>query len=274
MQSKINMKNNLKYLLSGIIISSTFFSCDNTEPFYNQTFTRYAIVREYASEVKLDFDCTDESATFSNFKSHDDLATFGVHNGSHVLVRIQYDISSSSNSNPYSIESMDTLKTTSIDTVSFQDSLDVYFYFQTRNLGIEYPSVWCVDNYLNLSFSYFPNATNPNLTKFYLCPKDVVSDTLRMRLISENTDTTITSAYSIWRSYDMLSLLEIEPNNNEVKTNLDNIITTLQNLPNDSIFIEVATSDSLHIFDNKLYGGKWRRVSGSKRVVKMKNFYK
>lgn len=269
------MKKNLFIsLFCGIIISSVLFSCDNSEPYYYETFTRYATVRESISKVWLDFDCTGESVVLSNFKKHEDLSNFGVHDGSRVLVRISLNVAANSTSNPYSIESMDTLTTTSIDTVSFQDSLDVYFYFQTRNLGIEYPSVWCVDNYLNLSFSYFPNATNPNLTKFYLCPKDVVSDTLRMRLISENTDTTIKSASSIWRSYDMLSLLKIEPNNNEVKTNLDNIITTLQNLPNDSIFIEVATSDSLHIFDNKLYGGKWRRVSGSKRVVKMKNFYK
>lgn len=93
-----------------------------------------------------------------------------------------------------------------------------------------------------------------------------------MRLIGENTDTVITSASSKFFAYDMLSLKTVEPENIEIKNNIDNILSALSSLSNDSIYIEVATSDSLHIYDKNFKG--WRGVSGSQRVVKMKNFFK
>lgn len=267
------MKRNLFIsLFCVIIISSVLFSCDDSEPYYHETFTRFATVRESSSKIWLDFDCTGESVVLSNFRKHEDLNTFRVHDGSRVFVRISLEIAANSTSNLYSIESLDTLTSRQIDTIDFQDSLDIYYYFINTDLGYEYPEVWAVDQYLNLAFSYFPNPTNNNLAKFYLCPKDVKGDTLRMRLISENTDTVITSASSKILFYDMLSLKTIVPENNEVKNNIANILSALNNLPNDSIYIEIATSDSLHIFDPN--PKRWRGVSGSKEVVKMKNFFK
>lgn len=267
------MKRNLFLsLFCGIIISSVFFSCGDSEPYYHETFTRIATVRESVSEVWLDFDCIDQSIELSNFKKPEDLSTFSVHNGSRVLARISLDVAANSITNKYSVEKMDTISSRQIDSIVFQDSLDIYFELKKTDLGYEYPSVWTVDQYINFAFSYFPNATDPNLTEFYLCPKDVKGDTLRMRLISENTDTAIAkSAKSIMRSYNMLSLKTIVPENDNVKNNLDIILSALSELQNDSIYVEVATADSLHIYDRNLPG--WRGIKGSIRVVKMKNFF-
>lgn len=259
-------------LFCGIIVSSVLSSCDDSESSYREHFTRFASVRVSATKVWLDFDCSNETYVMTNFRKHEDLNTFQVHDGSRVLARILYDVPENSTYGTFSIERMDTILSKQIDTNAFQDSLDIFFYFIKTDLGIEYPEVWTADQYLNVSFSYFPNATNPNLTKFYLCPKDVKGDTLRMRLIGENTDTVITSASSKFFAYDMLSLKTVEPENIEIKNNIDNILSTLSSLSNDSIYIEVATPDSLHIYDKNFKG--WRGVSGSQRVVKMKNFFK
>lgn len=267
------MKRNLLIsLFSGIIISSIFFSCDETEPYYHETFTRFATVRESGSSVWLDFDCINQSIVLSNFNNHDHLNTFKVHNGSRVLATISLDLTAGSASNPYTVKNMDTLSSKPIDPIEFQDTLGLFFYFSPIDLGFLYPSVWAVDQYINVSFSYFPNPENPELTNFYFCPKDVKGDTLRMRLISENTDTAIaeTAESKMW-AYNMLSLKTIVPENDNVKNNLDVILSALSELPNDSIYVEVATADSLHIYDRNLKG--WRGVKGSKRVIKIKNVF-
>lgn len=240
-------------------------SCDKVKrDSYSGNFCRIATVSINESHnPKLKIDYTGEDITLSNFKSESDIDVFKARNGERVIADISYDFIPSADLYKYQLNALSEIAIAPLDwgTVD-QDTLGSYFHFSTLQLNLDfaYPQIWTNGHFLNATVSYYPDPDIPEeQNTINLYPRSMKGDTLCMLIkpVIPGTSRKF-SGKSSYCCYDLSSIATVK------SATASSLMQQMRETGKDSLYLEIATCDSLEIFE----GTGITRIKGAKAVVK------
>gem|GEM_PF-6154225 len=222
--------------MSTLLAALFFVSCDKADqPTYTTTLLRLATVVETPYAASLSIDCTGESFIIEGFSTPADIQKYGLRNGARVFAQITAKITGSNDNVSFSLDRIDSLTVNPIRSDEYDASHGSYLYFGPLALnGITYPQIWSNGNFFNIVPVFYPvDDASYNVSLHTDC---IMGDTLLLRLTSDIPGSDLKSdAHPTLFTYDISQISDTT------------FTSALADLDTDSIYVTVATCDTLSI---------------------------
>lgn len=224
------------------------------QPSYTQSILRIVTVESNPYGLKLNVDYTGESFKFNNFNKESDMDLFKVRNGNRALASIEVRMVGDANLAQFNVLSLDTLKTQPLNMDAFQDTVGTLLDFAVLRLDNQfvYPKLWTNAQYLNVSPYFYPRGIQDNSkATFRLHPNKVSNDTLYLTMAVDSiaSDTRYTPENRYY-CYDLTTIRDTVGISPKMKTRMESILSQLNALNKDSLYITVSTCSTLETYVN------------------------
>ncbi len=229
---------------------------------YSGTFSRIVTVQQSGDAVSMRMDCTKDVIQIKNFQKTEDMKAFGANPGDRGVARISYNAIPSANLTTNMLESFTKFTFSRLNwSERPQSKLASYFYFTNFSMGdVVYPFIWSAGHHINTTIGFYPDPSIPDKDNtIELYPVGLRKDTLSMLLVSNFPGTCHQySVREVFLDYDLSEIAAVD----DIRAN--ELYQSMMALGKDSIYVEIATCDSLQLID----GSQLRKVKGGKLVTR------
>lgn len=257
----MNRSNTVIIAISAILITS----CKPVQRSeFNGSFPRIATVELRSGVPYLNLDCTTETYSASNFRTAEDMKQFNVNEGDRGVAVFSYQIIPSADLYIYNLDDFRKFVISGFNWGECPNSeIGSYLFFTNKPMGdVSYPVIWSAGHHFCMTVNYYPGKNaEPKENILELYPRSMRGDTLSMLLYSNFPETArdgATDAVQATLDFDLSEIVQV----NSYKA--QEILSGLRKLGSDSIYVEIATCDSLDIID----GTQHRRLAGGKIVTR------
>ncbi len=229
---------------------------------YSGTFYRIVTIQQSGDAVSMKMDCTTDVIQIKNFQKAEDLKAFGANPGDRGVASISYTAIPSANLTTNMLESFRKFTFSRLNwSERPQSKLASYFYFTNFSMGdVVYPFVWSAGHHLNTTIGFYPDPNIPDTDNtIELYPVGLRKDTLSMLLVGNFPGTCHQfDVREVFLDYDLSEIAAVD----DIRAN--ELYRSMMALGKDSIYVEIATCDSLQIKE----GTQLRKVKGGKLVTR------
>lgn len=249
------------------VLALTVVSCDEVEqPTYSGYFYRFATVASEGGSAHLDIDYTNEVFSCKNFSSIDDFKKFNTRSGQRGLAKLNVEMIGNASNCTFELVSFDSIEASALDPLpeNFQDTLGTYFHYEQLQIdgSFSYPRLWANGHFINTKVTYYPNPDCSTPSEFYFYPIDVRGDTLQIDIIASVPE----SDYS-YEAQGAFYCKDLSTMRSQAETDahVADLLQAMEALGTDSITIELASCDSVEIYNN----GAYRRIEGANNYTRI-----
>ena len=255
----VDKKTTMKKILFAIasVMTLALTSCfENTG--YNSTyyFSRVVTVTPTSNSVKFVADYTgEEFKGFTNLKTEEQLAQFGLADAKRAELYIRLDVDNE-NKQEITLEQAQKVDIQSVSNTTPTDSIRPFASWMQKPLFNDYaPIVWVADGYLNV----VPVIPSDEEGKYFLTAEKAINDTLYLRLGASYTPNK-----NKQNSVDKLQCFDLRTLNDTADADLEQRAKMIEVLE----AIKQHKSDSMRIVLTGKF--EWTKINGKDTIGDMK----